>query len=116
LSWLVSLRQVFNPAGIARGSVTAAIQLAIGNVAAGSGFATLQSLGASGALVTAGAIGASAACAGAAPEGSPPNKEMDKESKSKDYHDKYFTNNRIDSLMQTKTINSFVMESAAKLN
>jgi hypothetical protein len=49
--------------GIAAGSIAAGIQSTIGNVAAGSGFAALQSLGASGVLVAAGTLSTGAAVA-----------------------------------------------------
>lgn len=55
----------FAPAGIAAGSLAASIQSTIGTVAAGSMFATLQSLGASGALAIAGTVGAGVAAIGA---------------------------------------------------
>ena len=42
----------FSSSGIAAGSVAAAIQSSIGNVAAGSAFATFQSMGATGVFVT----------------------------------------------------------------
>ncbi|KAG9044793.1 hypothetical protein FS837_007524, partial [Tulasnella sp. UAMH 9824] len=41
----------FAPAGVAAGSIAAAIQSSIGNVAAGSAFAVMQSLGAKGILM-----------------------------------------------------------------
>jgi hypothetical protein len=47
----------FTTAGIAGGSIAAAAQSSIGAVAAGSAFATLQSLGAAGTIVTGGLFG-----------------------------------------------------------
>lgn len=55
----------FGAAGIVGGSIAAATQSAIGNVAAGSLFATLQSVGATGLLVNGAAAGGVAAAAGA---------------------------------------------------
>lgn len=73
----------FGAAGIVGGSIAAAIQSSIGNVAAGGVFATMQGLGASGAfsamttggLVTAGASGAAVAVASS---GDDESKEADK--------------------------------------
>lgn len=48
----------FTTSGVAGGSVAAGIQAGIGSVAAGSGFAVMQSLAATGALTTVGVIGA----------------------------------------------------------
>ena len=42
----------FTSSGVAAGSVAAGIQAGMGNVAAGSAFAVLQSLGATGAILT----------------------------------------------------------------
>ena len=56
----------FGVAGVVGGSAAAVWQSAIGNVAAGSLFATLQSLGATGVFVTGSAVGTSAAGAGLA--------------------------------------------------
>ena len=47
----------FTSTGIAAGSIAAAIQSAIGNVAAGSTFATLQSLGAKSVIANLGIAG-----------------------------------------------------------
>ena len=44
-------------AGIVKGSMAAGVQASIGNVAAGSGFATAMSMAAKGAAVKAGATG-----------------------------------------------------------
>ena len=57
----------FTPWGIAAGSSAASVQSTFGNVVAGSAFAGLQSLGATGALVSSGAIGAGVAIAGVVP-------------------------------------------------
>jgi hypothetical protein len=46
----------FTSAGIAGGSLAAAWQSSIGNVAAGSAFATLQSLGATGTIAAVGSV------------------------------------------------------------
>lgn len=56
----------FGAAGIVGGSLAAATQSAIGNVAAGSAFAIFQSLGATGVFVNGAAAGAAAVGAGAA--------------------------------------------------
>ena len=56
----------FGSAGIAAGSIAAAIQSGIGNVAAGSAFATMTSLGMTGTFTTAAATGGAAAVGGAA--------------------------------------------------
>ncbi|GFH55933.1 hypothetical protein CTEN210_12409 [Chaetoceros tenuissimus] len=50
----------FSTAGIAAGSIAAAWQASIGNVAAGSAFATLQSLGATGVFAAGAGTGATA--------------------------------------------------------
>ena len=55
----------FGAAGIVGGSFAAGVQSGIGNVAAGSAFATLQSLGATGTFVTGASYGGAAAGAGA---------------------------------------------------
>lgn len=47
----------FKTAGIAAKSIAAGMQAGVGNVAAGSGFATLQSWGATGLLTTTGVVG-----------------------------------------------------------
>lgn len=47
----------FKAAGIAAKSIAAGMQAGVGNVAAGSGFATLQSWGATGLLTTTGVVG-----------------------------------------------------------
>mmetsp|Transcript_12305 Transcript_12305/g.22271 ORF Transcript_12305/g.22271 Transcript_12305/m.22271 type:complete len:95 (-) Transcript_12305:390-674(-) len=56
----------FGPAGIAAGSVAASIQSTIGCVKAGSAFAAVQSLGASGALAAGGVTAGVAAVSSAA--------------------------------------------------
>jgi len=56
----------FGSAGIVGGSIAAAIQSSIGNVAAGSAFAVAQNLGAQGVFLTAGYAGGATAAAGAA--------------------------------------------------
>ena len=54
----LSLKAVgFKAAGIAAKSIAAGMQAGVGNVAAGSGFATLQSWGATGLLTTTGVVG-----------------------------------------------------------
>lgn len=57
----------FTTAGVAAGSMAAAVQSGIGNVVAGSMFAMLQSLGAAG--MTAGTVATAGAAAGAAGAG-----------------------------------------------
>ena len=54
----------FGSAGIVAGSIAAGIQSLIGNVAAGSLFATMTSLGMTGAFTTTAAVGGTAAAAG----------------------------------------------------
>ena len=54
----------FSSSGIVGGSLAAAWQGAIGNVAAGSAFATLQSAGATGLIATVGVAGAGVAVVG----------------------------------------------------
>jgi ribosomal protein L12E/L44/L45/RPP1/RPP2 len=56
----------FGSAGIVGGSVAAAVQSSIGNVAAGSLFAALQSAGATGTIAAVGSAGGMAAAGGAA--------------------------------------------------
>lgn len=56
----------FGSAGIVGGSIAAAIQSSIGNVAAGSAFAVAQNLGAQGVFLTAGYAGGATAAAGGA--------------------------------------------------
>ena len=55
----------FGTAGVAAGSIAAATQAAIGNVAANSLFATMTSLGMSGAFTTAAIAGGASAAVGA---------------------------------------------------
>lgn len=57
----------FSAGGVVAGSIAAGVQSSIGNVAAGSMFATLQSIGATGglSLVAKGAVTAGAAVVGA---------------------------------------------------
>ena len=50
----------FTSSGIAAGSVAAGVQAGIGNVAAGSAFAGLQSLGATGVIAVLGPVGLAA--------------------------------------------------------
>ena len=77
----------FGAAGIAAGSIAAAIQSSIGNVVAGSLFATMQSLGATGTftamttggLVTAGASGAAVAVASGGDESQEANETSDED-------------------------------------
>lgn len=56
----------FGAGGIVAGSVAAAIQASIGNVAAGSAFAVLTSLGMTGALAGTAAVGAALGAGGLA--------------------------------------------------
>ena len=56
----------FGSAGIVAGSVAAGIQSAIGNVAAGSAFAWLTSLGMTGTLATTATVGGAVGIGGAA--------------------------------------------------
>ena len=56
----------FTKGGIGAGTLAAAIQSGIGNVAAGSTFAALQSAGATGLVATVGTVGASVAVVGVA--------------------------------------------------
>ena len=62
---LVPILMGFGTAGIIGGSAAAAIQSSIGNVVAGSIFATVQSLGATGVIAGTAIGGASAAAVGA---------------------------------------------------
>ena len=56
----------FGTAGVAAGSIAAGVQSGIGNVAAGSAFSTLTSLGMKGALVKGACAGTTSLAAGAA--------------------------------------------------
>lgn len=56
----------FGSSGVAVGSIAAGVQAGIGNVAAGSAFAALQSIGAAGVATSTVATAAGAAGAGAA--------------------------------------------------
>lgn len=62
----VAIAAGFGATGVVAGSAAAAWQAAIGNVAAGSVFATLQSLAMTGTLATGATTGAAAAVAGTA--------------------------------------------------
>ena len=96
----------FAPAGITGGSIAASIQSSIGNVVAGSTFASLQSLGATGTLLEMGTIGAGMAVAGAALGGElahSPEEELG------------IGNDSLDSLKTTNAHNRFSLEPAAKM-
>ena len=69
----------FGTSGIVAGSAAAAAQAAIGNVAAGSVFATLTSWGMTGVFTTAAYAGGAAAAVGALVEGSSDSKEGEKD-------------------------------------
>ena len=82
----------FGTGGIAAGSLAAAWQATIGNVAAGSAFATLQSLGATGTLAT-GAYGG----AGVLGLGALGNRLAGKSDKKTNEHDNADSDDRVDS-------------------